>query len=501
MASSSSSAPGTSTATAEDGQSSPAMPSPSTSPPRATVTRTRTRGSSNASRRQNPSIIERFQESSIPSGMWSATGTTAAKAPTIGDIRRGSFSHEGWTPEGQSDRRRSSISSSGDELGRRLSRTGSMPQTPASITRDTRVSTGGFGEIRETIPEHEAAPAPSATAAPNGKAAGTNAMERESSDAAAATAAAGPGETYPNGYRFPPKHSWTESTIIGLKGFWRFFLTPFGFLLTVYGLNVVAWGGMLFLLLCNAAPAMCHPTCNDINSPRRIWIEIDSQILNALFCVTGFGLIPWRFRDFYYLLKWRVGKNESALRRLAGIHKSWFRLPNSDLLDVRSAVPVADTLDENNDDPAVPIPISKAPEPPLTGVRAPPTALWKMDYVIDLFVANTFLQAVLSAFMWGFNRYTRPSWSTGLFVALACIVAGMGGLMQFTEGKQVKKVEGVPISDADAAQLDRDDLEAAEKAKMPAAEQDAAVEADAEKKKGVGLGLFSREKHEDPVVV
>ncbi|KFY94778.1 hypothetical protein V498_03727 [Pseudogymnoascus sp. VKM F-4517 (FW-2822)] len=35
---------------------------------------------------------------------------------------------------------------------------------------------------------------------------------------------------------------------------------------------------------------MCHPTCDDINSPRRVWIEIDSQILNALFCVTGFGL-------------------------------------------------------------------------------------------------------------------------------------------------------------------------------------------------------------------
>jgi hypothetical protein len=42
------------------------------------------------------------------------------------------------------------------------------------------------------------------------------------------------------------------------------------------------------------------------------------------------------------------------------------------------------------------------------------------------------------------NRYQRPSWSTGLFVALACTVAALGGLMMFTEGKKVKKIEGVP---------------------------------------------------------
>ena len=60
-------------------------------------------------------------------------------------------------------------------------------------------------------------------------------------------------------------------------------------------------------------------------------------------------------------------------------------------------------------------------------------------------MANTALQACLSGFMWGLNRYNRPSWSTGLFVALACIVAAMAGLMMFNEGKKVKKVEGVPV--------------------------------------------------------
>lgn len=94
---------------------------------------------------------------------------------------------------------------------------------------------------------------------------------------------------------------------------WNYITTLKGFLITIYMLNVIAWGGMLFLLLVNAAPAMCTPTCNDLYSPRRICtlflllcslapgIEIDSQILNALFCLTGLGLLPFRARDTYHL--------------------------------------------------------------------------------------------------------------------------------------------------------------------------------------------------------
>jgi hypothetical protein len=260
-------------------------------------------------------------------------------------------------------------------------------------------------------------------------------------------------EPFDNGYHFPPKYTWQESTKQGLITAWKFSTTFWGFFWVLYGLNVVAWGGMLFLLLCNASPAMCHPTCNDINSPRRVWIETDSQILNALFCVTGFGLAPWRFRDWYYLLKFRVLKQEDALRRLAGLKRDWFRLEGSELLpldvgpsNVPGDVPLS----------SVPYPIEKIPEAPLTGVRAPPTALWKMDFFIWTMIGNTFLQAVLSGFMWGMNRYDRPSWSTGLFVALACTVAAVGGYVSFLEGKKVKSIEGVPLTDQDKEKLARD---------------------------------------------
>jgi hypothetical protein len=262
--------------------------------------------------------------------------------------------------------------------------------------------------------------------------------------------------TISNGYEFPPKHKLNESAVIFLKAFWRFFINPVGFLVTIYGFNVVAWGGMLFLLLCNASPAMCKPTCNDINSPRRIWIEIDSQILNALFCVTGFGTIPWRFRDLYYLLQYRIQKKEIGLRRLAGINRGWFRLAGSQELPAELGPDDIETEIANVPESSIPFPITKISRAPLTGIRAPPTKMWKLDFVIWTMVWNTFLQAVLSGFMWGLNRYKRPSWSTGTFVALACIVAACGGIMAFIEGKHVKAIEGIPVSERDQERLKRD---------------------------------------------
>lgn len=260
-------------------------------------------------------------------------------------------------------------------------------------------------------------------------------------------------EPFPNGYHFPPKYSWQETTRQGLASFWKFFTTPMGFFWTIYGLNVVAWGAMIFLLLCNAAPAMCHPTCDHIDSPRRKWIEWDAQILTALFCVTGFGLAPWRFRDLYYLLKYRVLGNYDGLRRLAGIYRSWFRLPGSQEL-----APDVGPGNIPGDVPAncVPIPEKSMPDPPLTGMRAPATKLWKLDLMIWSMVWNTFAQCGLCGIMWGMDRYTRPSWATGFLVAIACVLGMVGGLVIFLEGRAVKSVEGVPLTERDLEKLARD---------------------------------------------
>ncbi|KAK4196522.1 hypothetical protein QBC40DRAFT_6971 [Triangularia verruculosa] len=260
-------------------------------------------------------------------------------------------------------------------------------------------------------------------------------------------------KSFDNGYHFPPKYPKGEATKQALASFWKFFITPMGFFWTIYGLNVVAWGGMLFLLLCNAAPAMCYPTCDDIDSPRRKWVEWDSQILTGLFCVTAFGLAPWRFRDWYYLLRYRIMGDFNGLRKLAGIHRSWFRLKGSDEL----AVDVGPgNIPEWVPREAIPTPEKNISNAPLTGTRAPATAVWKLDFVIWSMVMNTFAQCGLCGVMWGMNRYDRPSWVTGFLVAIACIIAMVGGYVMFLEGKKVKSIEGVPCNDRDLERLARD---------------------------------------------
>lgn len=54
---------------------------------------------------------------------------------------------------------------------------------------------------------------------------------------------------FENGYHFPPRHPFAQSISLGSMAFWQFCLTPVGFCFIIYALNVVAWGGMLFLLL------------------------------------------------------------------------------------------------------------------------------------------------------------------------------------------------------------------------------------------------------------
>ncbi|KAM0324919.1 hypothetical protein ACHAQA_007885 [Verticillium albo-atrum] len=228
------------------------------------------------------------------------------------------------------------------------------------------------------------------------------------------------------------KAKWGPTIMNGLKAFWKFFITPSGFLITIYGLNIVAWGAMLFFLLLNAAPAMNHPSAYADNSPRKIWLEISSQILNALFCVTGFGLAPWRFRDLYRFIRAVNFKDPKAMEKLANQNKAWFR-PPAWAVEGRSDGIVSG---EDSSDYAT----------TFTGKKAPPTPIWKLGFTIWMMVLNTAIQAVLCYFMWGYNRFDRPSWATGTFIALGCVAAMVAGLMSWWEGRKVKKIEGPEVT-------------------------------------------------------
>jgi hypothetical protein len=209
----------------------------------------------------------------------------------------------------------------------------------------------------------------------------------------------------------------TQKPENGMQALWSWIRTPEGFLITIYGLSVVAWGGMLFLLMCNVAPAMCHPSCNDLYSSRRKWIEIDSQILNALFCIPGLGLAPWRIRDLYLWIMWRLGSSMSAFNSLRVIYSSWFYWNSDD--DVSSE--------------------SFHQELPLGDFAR--TKKWKLDLIVWCNTWNTIFQACLAGCMWGMDRFNRPSWTTGLFVCLACTVAGVGGFVTYKETRRTRNLQ------------------------------------------------------------
>ncbi|KAI0879643.1 hypothetical protein GGS24DRAFT_438155 [Hypoxylon argillaceum] len=269
----------------------------------------------------------------------------------------------------------------------------------------------------------------------------------------------GTGE-YANGYHFPPKYAMKEQIRMGIFAYWEFYNTGFGFFFTVYALNVIGWGFMLLLLLLSASPQMCWVNgkfdCNDINSQRRIWIEIDSQVLTALFSATGFGLVGWRVRDLYLLLRYRINKDQKALRRLAGVHRAWLRLEGSDQLPPTLGPKNIEQTTVPFDTNSVPYPLETISDPPPTGIRAPPSALWKMDFIAWVNIWYIVFQGFLSGFMWALSRYNRPAWTTGLFFALTFITSSAAGIMEAMQVLNVRAIEGVPLTKRDIQRLARD---------------------------------------------
>jgi hypothetical protein len=89
-----------------------------------------------------------------PPGMWAATGATAAKAPTLTEIRRGSFSTDGWHDEHQRHKAggRGSLDVDGETPS---SRKGSYAQDSSMqprLGKEARTSSSGAREMLGTEP-------------------------------------------------------------------------------------------------------------------------------------------------------------------------------------------------------------------------------------------------------------------------------------------------------------------------------------------------------------
>ncbi|CAI4219477.1 unnamed protein product [Parascedosporium putredinis] len=80
-----------------------------------------------------------------------------------------------------------------------------------------------------------------------------------------------------------------------------------------------------------------------------------------------------------------------------------------------------------------------------------------MDAIIWANIFNTVFQALLAGFMWGMNRHVRPAWAVGFFIGVALVLGIISGIFIFLEGKRVKSIEGVELSDADKKKLAEDE--------------------------------------------
>lgn len=139
-------------------------------------------------------------------------------------------------------------------------------------------------------------------------------------------------------------------------------------LIIFYALSIVAFGGLLTLLIAGAT---------DQSLPDKWYrdyvIEIVSQIINALFCVTGLGLIPWRFRDLYHVAT-----------------------ENPRIFDSHNYT----------------------------------TKISCLRWIVILYAANSIFQIGCALCMWLCRPDGRPKWLVSTFVALALTTAGTAGIMQ-----------------------------------------------------------------------
>jgi hypothetical protein len=190
-----------------------------------------------------------------------ATAQIASSVPSLSDIRRGSYNSEGWSEEGQihEKERRASLST------RRGPHTGEERRTSVNNPHSSKDTGAAEGSGQPAKPRPKGISQKTKSLSQTAKMdtrveKQTSAEQRSSSDTNLTpnTPAANANSQFittpfDNGYQFPPKHPWTESTAIFLIAFWKFFITPVGFLVTIYVRRL----GLL-VLFCHLLHVICE---------------------------------------------------------------------------------------------------------------------------------------------------------------------------------------------------------------------------------------------------
>jgi hypothetical protein len=121
------------------------------------------------------------------------------------------------------------------------------------------------------------------------------------------------------------RKAWVKKTAAGI---WTFMKTPLGIVVSIYGFLVVCvllraarFSELTELASCSftgAALVIC--LFGWVPGNKDLQVEAFSQAINALFTITGVGLIPWRVRDTYRISRICHYRNTTArLRRERGL--------------------------------------------------------------------------------------------------------------------------------------------------------------------------------------
>ncbi|KAH8925551.1 hypothetical protein BT69DRAFT_1116974 [Atractiella rhizophila] len=68
---------------------------------------------------------------------------------------------------------------------------------------------------------------------------------------------------------------------------------------------------------------------------------------------------------------------------------------------------------------------------------------------------NSFFQCLLCVAMWGWNRYTRPPWTTGCLIPLSFLCGIIAGVLIWKGGERTKKTKEVKAAVTEILEKDR----------------------------------------------
>lgn len=237
------------------------------------------------------------------------------------------------------------------------------------------------------------------------------------------------------------------------RGVWDFVKTPVGFCTALYGFLVAFWGAAIVIFLIK----IINLHNADLQG---FWVEVSSQVTNALFTATGVGLIPWRAIDTYRIGKiWYYKRLTRQLRRKAGLEEL---VDEDDLPDPAYNPDYVHVLtDEQQDElhyQQLKFQQSQTwyrPHATETHRAFPINTGLLICLLIDF---NSIFQILLCGCMWGLNRFTRPAWTTGSLIP-ASFLCGIGAaIFIWRGGAKTKKTEQVEGRLREALQLEKEGL-------------------------------------------